>query len=311
MKKMLIVVLLLALTATRTTAAEKLTLMLDWFPNVDHLPIYVAQARGYFQEAGLTVEILSPSDTADGLKLAAAGQVDVAVSYQPQTVMAAAEGLAVRVVGRLVEAPLTTLLFLKSKGYRAPADLTGATIGYTVPGLMDGLMRAMARINGIQDYTLVNVGFSIVPALTSGEVDAVMGPFKTYETVTMAAQGLETDYFALERWGIPAYDELIFISGPQAYAAKPKALQGFAAAVARGIAYQRDNPAAALALYFQAVPDADRKTEAEAFGLTQPYFARSQTLDAARWQRFADFALKYGLIEKPVDVRPLLVSWPQ
>jgi putative hydroxymethylpyrimidine transport system substrate-binding protein len=310
MRKYFVLVLLLCLLITSPAAAvEKLTLMLDWFPNVDHLPIYVAREKGYFREAGLDVEILSPSDTSDALKLAVAGQVDLAVSYQPQTVIAAAEGLEVKVVGRLVEHPLTTLLFLKDKGFQAPSDLSGRTIGYTVPGLMDVLMQAFARINGIEDYRLVNVGFTIVPALTSGQVDAVMGPFKTYETVTMAAKGLSANYFELERWGIPDYDELIFICSPHTLTAKRAAVKAFAAAVARGIAFQQDNAAAALKLYFRAVPDADRETETAAYKLTRPHFAGSQKLETARWQTFADFALEYGLIARPVVVDPLLVRW--
>ena len=310
MRKFLILLLLLSIVVTSSAfAEEKLTLMLDWLPNVDHLPIYVAQEKGYFREAGIEVKILSPSDTSDALKLAVAGRVDLAVSYQPQTIIAAAQGLDVRVVGRLVEHPLTTLLFLKEKGFKTPSELSGRTIGYTVPGLMDVLMQAFARINGIENLRLVNVGFTIVPALTSGQVDAVMGPFKTYETVTMAAQGLAADYFELEKWGIPDYDELIFICGPQTLQKKKTAVQAFAAAAARGIAFQRENPEIALALYFQAVPDADRETETAAYRLTRPYFAGSQTLAKGRWQTFADFALQYGLISQAVDVKPLLVWW--
>ena len=308
MRKLIVLLLLLSMAFASTAAAgEKLTLMLDWFPNVDHLPIYVAQEKGYFREAGIEVEILSPSDTSDALKLAVAGQVDLAVSYQPQTIIAAAEGLDVRVVGRLVEHPLTTLLFLKEKGFKAPSELSGRTIGYTVPGLMDALMQAFARINGIENVRLVNVGFTIVPALTSGQVDAVMGPFKTYETVTMAAKGLEADYFELERWGIPDYDELVFICGSNTLQKKKTAVQAFVAATARGIAFQQEHPEMALALYFQAVPDADRETEAAAYKLTRPYFATHQKLEMERWQTFADFALKHGLISRAVDVKPLLV----
>ncbi len=307
MRKFIFLLLLLPLVMTSPTGAgEKLSLMLDWFPNVDHLPIYVAQEKGYFREAGIAVEILSPSDTSDALKLAVAGRVDLAVSYQPQTIIAAAEGLNVRVVGRLVEHPLTTLLFLREKDFKTPSDLSGRTIGYTVPGLMDVLMQAFARINGIENARLVNVGFSIVPALTSGQVDAVMGPFKTYETVTMAAKGLEADYFELEQWGIPDYDELIFICGPKALVKKEAAVEAFAAAVARGIKFQQEDADAALALYFQALPDADREIETAAYELTRPYFAASQTLETARWQAFADFALKHGLIPRAVDVRPLI-----
>ncbi len=107
MKRILLTLLLTAgLTWGGLARAQApLTLMLDWFPNVDHLPIYVAQERGYFSEEGVAVKILSPSDTADALKLAAAGKVDLAVSYEPQTVMAAAQGIEVRVVGRLIEHP--------------------------------------------------------------------------------------------------------------------------------------------------------------------------------------------------------------
>lgn len=308
MKHMTLTLLIaLALLAAAPCAmAENLTLMLDWFPNVDHLPVYVAREKGYFGEEGLQVTVISPSDTADALKLAVAGQVDLAVSYEPQTIMAAAEGLPVRVVGRLVAHPLTTLLFLKEKGFAGPADLSGQTIGYTVPGLMDVLLEAFARINGIEGYTAVNVGFNIVPALTTGQVAAVMGPFKTYETVTMAANGLEAAYFELEQWGIPDYDELIFICGAATFAKKKAQLEGFMRAVGRGLEDARRKPEEALEVYFKALPDVDRDIERAAFAKTRPFFAATQTIDAERWQVFADFALDHGLIAVPVDVTVLL-----
>ena len=186
LKRLLITACLVVMTCPAAGSTEKLTLMLDWFPNVDHLPIYLARERGFFQRAGIAVDIVSPSDTADALKLAAAGQIDLAVSYQPQAIIAAAGGLPVKVVGRLVVHPLTTLLYLKSSGFSNPAELSGKKIGYTVPGLMDILLAAFARINGIEGHTPVHVGFAIVPSLTSGRVAAVMGPFKTYETVGVA-----------------------------------------------------------------------------------------------------------------------------
>ena len=84
--------------------------------------------------------------------MAASGNVDIAVSYEPQTIIAAARGLDVTVFARLIEHPLTTLLFLKDRGIESPRDLTGKKIGYTVPGLMDVLLDAFARINHIKDY---------------------------------------------------------------------------------------------------------------------------------------------------------------
>ena len=305
-KILLLVLLLTAFWASSIDAAQKLTLILDWFPNVDHLPIYVARHQGFFGDEGLEIEIFSPSGTADALKLAASGKVDLAVSYEPQTIIAAARGLEVIVIGRLIEHPLTTLLFLKGRGIKTPSDLEGKKIGYTVPGLMDVLLDAFARLNGIQRYEAINVGFAIVQSLTAGKVDAVMGPFKTYETVIMASKGYDVGYFELEKWGIPDYDELIFVTSKKSLKKNQASMRAFQRVIGRAIEHVRNNPDTALKNYLKEVPEADSKTETEAFKLTLPYYATRQKLDIKGWQQFADFALQYGLIEKKVDVTDIL-----
>ena len=216
MKRTLMALILIAGLALSgpALAGETLTLMLDWFPNVDHLPIYVAQQRGFFKAQGVSLDILNPSDTADGLKLAAAGKVDLAVSYEPQTLMAAGSGIDVRVVGRLIGHPLTTLMVLKKSGIVKPSELSGRTIGYTVPGLMDVLMDAFATINGITDYQLVNVGFSIAPALTAGRVDAVMGPFKTLRDRDHGRRGAGHRIFRAGEVGYPGLRRADFYLRP-------------------------------------------------------------------------------------------------
>ena len=209
----LLALTVISLQAVPLQAKEEITLLLDWFPNVDHLPIYLAKERGFFSEKGMEVKIISPSETSDALKLSASGNVDIAVAYEPQTLVGASRGLGIKVIGRLVGHPLTTLLFLEGKGIKRPVDLEGKKIGYTVPGMMDILTEAFAKINGIKSYTPVNVGFAIVQSLTAGKIDAIMGAYKNYETVELEHRGYKAKFFALEKWGIPDYDELIFISG--------------------------------------------------------------------------------------------------
>lgn len=312
MKKLLLHLFLTACLVlagvSSVSAAQTLTLILDWFPNVDHLPIYVARHQGYFAQQDLEINIISPSETADALKLAAAGKVDIAISYEPQTIIAAARGLEIVAFGRLIAHPLTTLLFMKGKGISVPKDLEGKKIGYTVPGLMDILLEAFAKVNHIEHYTPVNVGFAIVQSLTAGRVDAVMGPFKTYETVAMAHRGYEVAYFELEKWGIPDYDELIFATSSKMMKKNHAAMVKFKKVVDRAIAYVRANPQKALQYYFEEVLEADRRTETDAFKLTMPYYAHDQKIDVQRWQQFADFAFKHGLIEKSVDVKTVLWS---
>ena len=312
MKKLFSLMLALIVSAVFTAgalAAQPLTLMLDWFPNVDHLPIYVAQEKGYFAEQGIEVKIISPTETSDALKLAASGNVDLAVSYQPQTIIAADQGLDIKAVSPLVAHPLTTLLFLADSGIKSPTDLSGKNIGYTVPGLMDVLLKAFADINEIKDYQAVNVGFTILPSLVSNKVEAVMGPFKTYETVGMAQHGYKAAFFELEKYGIPDYEELIFVAGPKTLETKAKAVKGFVDAMAKSFSYVKGHPKESLALYLAALPEADKTIETGAFELTLPYFSETTTHDTAKWKTFAEFAHKYGLIKNPVDATQLIHQW--
>ncbi len=311
MKKMyfLIIIVISMAVAAPVRAGEKLTLMLDWFPNVDHLPLFVAQEEGLFAREGIAVKILSPSATTDALKLASSGNVDLAVSYAPQAIMAASAGLPVRVVGRLVTHPLSVLLFLKGKGIVRPADLEGKIIGYTVPGMMDILTDAFAKCNGIKEYAPVNVGFTIVPSLVSGKVDAIMGPYKNYEVVELKEKGYDPGYFELVEWGIPDYDELIFIAGAGVLAKREKTIRAFVQVLQWATDAVRQDPARALELYFKAVPEAPHELEKKAFDITLPLYAKDQNHDIGRWQRFADFALDYGLIERPVNVKTLVYDF--
>ncbi|MCG8552712.1 MAG: ABC transporter substrate-binding protein, partial [Desulfobacterales bacterium] len=213
-----------------------------------------------------------------------------------------------KAVAPLVVKPLTTLMFLDDS-IKTPADLSGKKIGYTVPGLMDMLLKGFADINGITDYTPVNVGFTILPALASKQVAAVMGPFKTYETVTMQQQGVTARFFELEKYGIPEYEELIFAAGDSTLEAKKTAVNGFVLAVHKALIDIKKAPDKALALYFKALPEVDKETETKAFARTAQYFAApGQASDPEKWQAFIDFALKYGLIKNTINPQTLIYT---
>ncbi len=306
MKRVICSIAFLLCLATACPAAQEISVMLDWVPNVDHLPIYVAKEMGFFRKEGLEIRILVPSDTTDALKLAASSKVDLAISYAPQVIVSAAEGVPVRVVGRLMEHPLSTLLFLDGKGIHSPSDLSGKRVGYTVAGVMDVLLDAFSKLNGVKGISPVNVGFSIVQSIASGKVDAVMGGFRNYEVVEMLQQGMKPSTFPLEEWGIPDYDELVFVTSPGFAQSNPQVIRGFRKALDRGIHVSLANPEKALEIYFRAVPEAQRHLEKEVLGKTLPFFARSQDLDPARWKKFAVFALKWRLIGRSIDTDRLL-----
>ena len=179
-----IAALLLALLAGPAPAQspQRMTLLLDWFVNPDHGPLLVAQELGYFREAGLAVEMVAPADPNDPPKLVAAGRGDLAISYQPALTLHAERGLPLARIATLVATPLNTLVVLRGGPVRTLADLKGRRIGFSVGGFEDALLGAMLRQAGLGlgDVQLVNVNFSLSPALLAGRVDAVIGAFRNF-----------------------------------------------------------------------------------------------------------------------------------
>ena len=193
---------------------QKMTVLLDWFVNPDHGPLIIAQENGYFADQGLEVEIIAPADPSAPPKLVAAGQADIAISYQPQLHLQIAEGLPLVRIGTLVATPLNCLLVLEKGPVKTLADLKGRKIGFSVAGVEEALLSGMLGPHGVElnDIELINVNFSLSPALMSGQVDAVIGAFRNFELNQMDIEGEKGRCFFLEEEGIPAYDELIYVA---------------------------------------------------------------------------------------------------
>ena len=300
----LLLALFLALPAT---ASEKVTVMLDWFPNMDHLPLFVARDGGHFAEVGLDVELLAPSDTATALKLALAAKVDLAVTYESQALLAASEGHRPAVTSTLIDSPLNVVLFLKGKGIERPEDLAGRTVGYTEPDF-ERLLKAALTDRGVDDVETVHVHFSIVPSLITGKADAVIGAYRNYEVTTLEREGYEGAFFTLEELGFPPFSELVIVASPKWVQSGPDRVSRFNAALEKAVAAIDADFQGALDLFFKALPEADRDFEEAVFARTVAFFPRRQHLDEARWQAFADHLHDKGVLARSVDVADLLVQ---
>ena len=289
--------------APPAAAAERLTLLLDWFVNPDHAPIIVADELGYFADAGLEVEIVAPADPNDPPKLVAAGQADVAISYQPQLHIQVDQGLPLARIGTLVATPLNSLVALADGPIREIADLEGRKIGFSVGGFEDALLGAMLGRHGVSlaDVELVNVNFALSPALLSGQVDAVIGAFRNFELNQLELEGRPGRAFYPEEEGVPAYDELIFIAKTGALGA-PR-LPRFIDAIEAATLHILNHPDESFTLFVEGRPELDDKLNRRAWADTLPRFAlRPAALDVARYARFAAFLEAQGLIGPPPPV---------
>lgn len=286
---------------------ERVTFMLDWFPNPDHVPLYAALGEGYFTQAGLQVVLQVPANPDDPLKLAAVGRVDVAVNYEPSVIIARSQGLPVRSIGLLVSQPLTTIMFLKSSGIRTPKDLVGRRVGFAVTGYEDALVDQVVRSEGASEsnLTMVNVGFDLVPALLSHKVDAVVGAYRNVERVQLEMQGQAVGMFEPEKYGVPSFYELVLISSDGTVARRRAVLQRFVEAVARGLTLTEKRPEEAFRQYVRLNPKLNDAFNRRSFEATLPYFARDQHQDPGHWEKFALWLAAHKVIPRSIPAREL------
>jgi putative hydroxymethylpyrimidine transport system substrate-binding protein len=292
--------------ASPAGAVDQLRVLLDWFINPDHGPFIVAQERGYFAEAGLDVELIAPADPNDPPKLVAAGKADLAISYQPQLHLQVAAGLPLVRIGTVIATPLNTLVVLADGPVRSIADLEGRKVGYSVGGVEEALLAAMLERHGLglDDVTLVNVNFSLSPALISGQVDAVIGAYRNFELNQMDLAGHPGRAFYPEDEGVPAYDELIIVAHKDS-TGDPR-LRRFLDAVERAVQSIVNDPEGGWALFAAAHPDLDDELNRRAWRDTVARFAlRPGALDRHRYARFAAFLVERGLI----DTAPPVASY--
>jgi putative hydroxymethylpyrimidine transport system substrate-binding protein len=288
--------------AGSSQAADKLTVLLDWFVNPDHAPLIVAREGGYFERAGLDVELIAPADPSAPPKLVAAGQADIAVTYQPDFMLQLKEGLPLLRLGALVETPLNSLVVMKDGPVKTLADLKGRTVGYSVAGFEDLYVAVLLKSAGLtrDDVTLVNVNFNLTTSLMAGQVDAVIGAFRNFELTQLRLEGKEGRAFFPEEHGVPAYDELIYVT--QDKLREDPRLGRFLAAVEEATIFLTNHPDEALAMFLKAHPDLDNELNRQAFADTLPRFAkRPAALDRTRYDRFANFLKQEGLIDAVPD----------
>ena len=288
----------------RSGEPEKLELMLDFFVNPDHAGIYTALEAGHFEEAGLEVTPRVPSDPAAPIKLVASGEVDLAVSYEPEVLLARDQGLPVVAVAAIVSEPLTSLISLPEAGIADPSDLRGKTIataGIPYQDAFIGRILRDARVNADQ-VDQVSVGLGLEQAVLSGRADAMLGGFRNIEGVSLEERGENPRVVPADKLGIPTYDELVLVASSEQISEDPEPIRLFIAALERGTQEAVSDPKAATDAVLAAGDGLDPKLTAAEIEATLPLLAPKRNkpfghMDEAEWSEFAGFLADEGFIK--------------
>ena len=295
--------------------SEQLTLALDFYVNPDHAGIYEALELGLFEEAGLEVDPQVPSDPSAPIHQVAAGRADLAISYEPEVLLAHDEGLPVTAVSAIVPRPLTSLISLPEAGIDSPADLRGktvATAGIPYQGaFMDAILEKAGLAAG--DVHQVDVGFNLLPAVLSGQADAMLGGFLNVEGVDLARRGRDPRVEPVDRLGVPAYDELVLVANSDRVADDPEPLRRFLAALEDGTREAVDNPRQATDAILDAGEGLEPKLTAAEVERTLPLLLPDEGqpfgyMDPREWEAFAEFMAENGLIGEPPEPDKVLTN---
>ena len=294
-----IVAALLGGASNTLAESEKMTVVLDWFVNPDQGPLFIALEKGFFSRQGLDVSFQVPSNPNDPPKLVAAKNADIAVSYQPQHYLHVDQGLPLVRIATLIATPLNALVVLADSDIKNLAQLKGKTVGYSIGGFETVILKVMLESHGLALDTvkLVNVNFSLSPSLFSKSTDAVVGAFRNFELNQMEIEGRPGRAFYVEEYGIPSYDELILVARRDDV--KALKFRKFVDALEDGVQFLVNHPDESWKLFIRGRKDLDNQLNRLAWRDTLPRFAlRPGALDHARYQRFAKFLKKNGLISK-------------
>ena len=299
-------------------AAEPLRIVLDYFPNADHAGLYAAQAAGDYRRERLSVDIEAPPDPSAPLKLLRAGRVDLAVSYEPELLLARDKGADDLVaVGALVQKPLTSLVALGGAGIRTPRDLAGKRVGTAGIAYQSAYLRTILERAGVDQGSVreTNIGFDLVRPLITGRVDAVLGAFWNYEGVDLARRGRRPTILRMEQLGVPTYAELVFVARRQDLEGDGgDRVRRFLRAAARGHERLRRDPAAGVDALLEASSGLDRGLQEAVVRATLPVFFPADEnrpfgwQDPAEWEAYGEWMAAGGLLKRPPDARQALTN---
>lgn len=298
---------------------ETVDVVLDWYPNAVHAFLYEAMDKGYFEQEGLQVNLLFPSNSTDPLTMTAAGKADIGFYYQEDTIIAKAnEGVPVKVLGAVVQEPISVVASLKEKEITKPADLVGKTIGYSGTRFGELAVAQMLQTVGatVEDVELIDVGFDLMSAMTTGNVDATYGCFINHEIPALEEQGFAMDHIDVTDCGVPNYYALMLVTGESQLEKNRDKYTRFLRACEKGFDEMQADPEGSLKLLlenqntenFPLTESVERRSFEVLLPLMEQVGKAFLSQDAAVWQENIDWLYEAGMIISVFDPAEVMVD---
>jgi putative hydroxymethylpyrimidine transport system substrate-binding protein len=277
------------------------TLALDFTPNAVHAPIYAAVREGLDRRHGVALRIREPGSSPNSLALLTAGRVDVGILDIHDLALARQRGVDVVGVAALVQKPLAALIARDT--VRRPRDLAGRTVGVSGLPSDPAFVRAIVQGDGGEYARVrqVTIGFQAVSSILSRRVDAVPA-FWNAEGVALRERGVAIREFRVERYGAPAYPEVVLVTARRTLERRRRVVGGVVAAIADGVRSVLARPEPAARQIARAAGQADIGLVRAQLRALRPVVEPPMRLDRGVLERWARFAARFGIVRRAPDI---------
>lgn len=292
----------------------KTTLLLDWLPTPNHIPLYVAIDQGYFEEQDIHLVIHKMFDNGGGMSYLTSHKVDLLLAHLPGTLKASSLGADLRIVAVLIPQPLRGLIYKKNSSVLYPEHLSGTRLGYCIGGPDTIFLDYLLQQGKISPSSRKNVSADLVAALGTGAVDTIYGGFWNIEPYQLEALGIPTSYFPIEHLNVPSYQEIVVLANAQSPQTQPNFVQAFRTALEKSVAYCQQDPQEAFKIYLRYNPDKSTMTkswEQKSWEKTVSLFPTKQSISHQDIKKFYAWQFEQRILSQTVNIDALLSLYPE
>lgn len=306
---LIVVVFAGACGGTTEQGPTPVTFLLDWVPNTNHTGIFVAREKGYFEEAGLEVQVVTPGEVYPEAAVAG-GAADFGISFQESVTLARAEGAPIVSVAAVLQHNTSGFASLASLGVTTPADFEGLRYGaWGTPSEVPTLRALMEHSGADFDrLQMVTTGFSDPLALLSGRQVDLVWIYYGWQGIQAEKEGLALNVVMMEDYldCVPDFYTPVVITSESTIETRPGLVEAMLAALSRGYTFAAEHPDEAAEILLGAVPELD----GELVRRSQRWLSQYLIAEAPRWgeqkarvwQDYADWMLENGVVSAPLAI---------
>lgn len=284
---------------------KKTSVLLNWYANPYHTPLFVAKQKGYFADEGLDLAILETTNPSDVTEIVGSGKVDIALKAMIHILAAKDRGIDLTSFGTLLDEPPTGLIFKESTGIKEFKDIIGKKVGY-IGHFGKVMVDDLARQAGIDQssYEMVRVGMNVTDAIMRGEIDTGIG-FTNFQRIELEeltgekAGMLRID--ELDGLGCCCFCSIMFVAESEFYKNNKEVCEKFNRAVRRGMDLTIEYPEEAWEAMTRENPRLNTKLYKKIFDRTLPYFSRTLLNVERDWEKVGKFCKYLNVLETEFD----------